>query len=36
MKITRTNRTVVPLAPFAVLGRRGLLGKVTHLLRRHP
>jgi len=29
------NRYVIPLAPFAVLGLRGLLGQITHLLRRH-
>jgi hypothetical protein len=30
------NRYVIPLAPFAVLGLRGLLGQITHLLRRQP
>jgi hypothetical protein len=28
------NRYIVPLAPFAVLGLRGLLGQLTHLFRR--
>lgn len=30
------NRYVIPLAPFAALGLRGLLGQITHLLRRKP
>jgi hypothetical protein len=30
------NRYVIPLAPFAMLGLRGLLGQITHLLRRQP
>jgi hypothetical protein len=30
------NRYVIPLAPFAVLGLRGLPGQITHLLRRQP
>jgi hypothetical protein len=30
------NRYVIPLAPFAVLGLRGLLGQITHLFRRQP
>lgn len=29
------NRYVIPLAPFAVLGLRGLLAQITHFLRRH-
>ena len=28
------NRYVIPLAPFAVLGLRGLLGQLSHLFRR--
>jgi cytochrome c oxidase subunit IV len=28
------NRYVIPLAPFAVLGLRGLLGQIPHLFRR--
>lgn len=31
-----SNRYVIPLMPFAVLGLRGLLGQITHLFRRHP
>ena len=30
------NRYVIPLAPFAVLGLRGLLGQLSHLFRRQP
>jgi hypothetical protein len=30
------NRYVIPLAPFAVLGLRGLLGQIIHLFRRQP
>jgi hypothetical protein len=29
------NRYIIPLAPFAVLGLRGLFGQITHLFRRH-
>ena len=29
------NCYVIPLAPFAVLGLRGLLGQITDLVRRH-
>ena len=30
------NRYVIPLAPFAVLGLRGLLGQLSHVFRRQP
>ena len=30
------NRYVIPLAPFAVLGLRGLIAQLSHLFRRQP
>ena len=30
------NRYIVPLAPFAVLGLRGLPGQLSHLFRSQP
>lgn len=30
------NRYIIPLAPFAVLGLRGLLEQLSHLFRRNP
>ena len=30
------NRYVIPLAPFAALGLRGLIAQLSHLFRRQP